>query len=164
MTSRNLSLRLLLRLQAEFDRLFREALHAGCGDAGSDPVDPWEPPMDIVETAGAVRILIEVPGLTADDLTVEVRGDRVEVRGDQRAAVPAGDGHRFQCVERRRGAFRREIRLDWPVNSHQGRAQLADGMLVIELPKIDDQRDAPRRLVVAEDPAAAPAAREVPET
>ena len=34
----------------------------------------WQPPIDIVETPDAILILVEVPGLAAADLKVEVRG------------------------------------------------------------------------------------------
>ena len=45
-------------------------------------------------------------------------------------------------MERGHGRFRREMQLFWPVNSHQGSARLADGLLTIEFPKIQEKRQA----------------------
>lgn len=144
-------LRLLLRLQAEFDRLFREAMRLTAG-ARADG-ERWEPAADVVESAASLRVLLEVPGMGPEELAVEVRGDRLVVSGDKRAEVATDDDPRFQCVERRRGSFRREIRLSGTLDTHRGRATLADGLLTVEFPKIDDRRQTPLRLEVVETAA-----------
>lgn len=141
------SLLFVSRFQSEIDRLFQEALSAG---EGGLPRAEWQPPVDIVETPDAVLVLVELPGLSAADLKVEVRGTLVTLSGTKSTPLPEAQRIKFQRVERGHGRFSREIQLFWPVNSHQGTARMADGVLTIEFPKIKDKRQAARRLHIEE--------------
>jgi HSP20 family protein len=151
MSGRYASLFLLSRFQAELDRLLQEAIGLPESEI---KVGEWQPAVDIVETSAAVLILVELPGFTAADLTVEVKGPLLVLSGAKPSSA-LSDNIRFHCMERHQGRFGREIQLFWPVNSHLGTARLADGLLTIEFPKIKDKRQAARRLPVAERPTGA---------
>ncbi len=148
MTGRYASLYLLSRFQAELDRLLQEA--RGLPESEAE-VGEWQPAVDIVETGASILILVEVPGFLAVDLTVEVKGQLLVLSGLKPKPAP-GENIKFHCLERSQGRFGREIQLFWPVNSHRGTARLAEGLLTIEFPKIDDKRQAARRLPVDELP------------
>lgn len=148
MTGRYASLYLLSRFQAELDRLLQEA--RGLPESEVE-VGEWQPAVDIVETGASILILVEVPGFLAVDLTVEVKGQLLVLSGLKPKPAP-GENIKFHCLERSQGRFGREIQLFWPVNSHRGTARLAEGLLTIEFPKIDDKRQAARRLPVDELP------------
>ncbi len=148
MTGRYASLYLLSRFQAELDRLLQEAM--GLPESELE-VGEWQPAVDIVETGASILILVEVPGFSAADLTVEVKGQLLVLSGLKPKPAP-GENIKFHCLERSQGRFGREIQLFWPVNSHRGTARLAEGLLTIEFPKIADKRQAARRLPVEELP------------
>jgi HSP20 family protein len=148
MTGRYASLYLLSRFQAELDRLLQEAM--GLPESEVE-VGEWQPAVDIVETGASILILVEVPGFSAADLTVEVKGQLLVLSGLKPKPAP-GENIKFHCLERSQGRFGREIQLFWPVNSHHGTARLAEGLLTIEFPKIADQRQAARRLPIEELP------------
>ena len=148
MTGRYASLYLLSRFQAELDRLLQEAM--GLPESEVE-VGEWQPAVDIVETDASILILVEVPGFSAADLTVEVKGQLLVLSGLKPKPAP-GEDIKFHCLERSQGRFGREIQLFWPVNSHRGTARLAEGLLTIEFPKIADKRQAARRLEVEELP------------
>jgi HSP20 family protein len=152
MSGRFASLYLLSRFQAEVDRLLQEAMGLPEGELA---VGEWQPAVDIVETGTSIQILVELPGFSAADLTVEVKGQLLMLSG-HKPAPPPGENSKYHCLERSQGRFGREIQLFWPVNSHLGTARLADGLLIIEFPKIKDQRQAARRLHVEELPAGDP--------
>jgi HSP20 family protein len=135
------------RFQAEINRLFQEVLAATENEI---PAGEWQPPIDIVETPESVLVVIEVPGLAPDDLKVEVRGMQVMLSGTKSTPLPEAQHVKFQRVERGHGRFRREIQLFWPVNSHLGTASLADGVLTLTFPKINEKRQAARRLHIEE--------------
>jgi HSP20 family protein len=138
---------LISRFQSELDRLFQEALAVGeSSRSGSE----WQPIVDIVETPDVISILAEVPGLTAQDLTVEVKGMLVTISGTKSSPLPNVQRIRFQCVERGHGRFVREVQIFWPVNTHQGTAHLADGLLSIQFPRVQEKRQAARRLHIEE--------------
>jgi HSP20 family protein len=148
MTGRYASLYLLSRFQAELDRLLQEAM--GLPESEVE-VGEWQPAVDIVETGESILILVEVPGFSAADLTVEVKGQLLVLSGLKPKPAP-GENIKFHCLERSQGRFGREIQLFWPVNSHHGMARLAEGLLTIEFPKIADKRQAARRLPIEELP------------
>ena len=148
MAARFESLFVISRFQAELDRLFQEAMQIGENDL---PLGEWQPAVDVVETSVAVFILVEVPGFAAADLRIEVRGTQVVIAGTKSTPLPGGAQRiRFQCMERGHGRFSREIQLFQPVNTHQGTARLADGLLIIEFPKIQEKRREARILHIEE--------------
>jgi HSP20 family protein len=148
MAARYPSLFFVSRFQAELDRLFQEILQLG---ESSAPVGEWQPSVDVVETPGAVMILAELPGVAAADLRIEVRGTQVVIIGTKSTPLPGGAQRiRFQCMERGHGRFSREIQLFQPVNTHLGTARLADGLLLIEFPKIQEKRREARVLHIEE--------------
>ena len=148
MAGKYASLVFVSRFQSEIDRLFKEALSASQRDL---PAGDWQPAIDVIETPDSILMLVEVPGLAADDLKVEVRGTQLVLSGTKSTPLPEAQRIKFQRVERGHGRFSREIQLFWPVNSHQGTAHLADGVLMLTFPKIQDKRQAARRLHIEED-------------
>ena len=70
------------RLQAELNRLFAGILETqGTLPAGAN----WDPNADVVEEPGELTILVEVPGLSAAELSAGVQGTALIVRGTKRA-------------------------------------------------------------------------------
>jgi HSP20 family protein len=147
MAARFESLFLISRFQAELDRLFQEAMQIGDNDL---PLGEWQPAIDIVETPQAVLILAELPGFAAADLRVEVRGTKIMISGTKSTALPDAQRLKFHCLERGHGRFSREIHVFSPVNTHNGAARLADGLLTLEFPKIQDKRQEARVLHIQE--------------
>ena len=140
---------LLSRFEEEIERLFREALEL----AGPGPSEASrQPRLDIVEDETAVELVFEVPGITREDLEVEVQGQEITLRGTRRLRRTDPEGSRFLCVERKHGTFERRVKLFWPVNSHRGRARLTDGLLILRFPKIEERRQRSRKLDIAEIP------------
>lgn len=147
MAARFESLFLISRFQAELDRLFQEALQIGDNDL---PLGEWQPPIDVVETPAAILILAELPGFTAADLRIEVRATRVVISGVKSTILPDAQRIKFHCLERGHGRFSREIHVFSPINTHLGTARLADGLLTLEFPKIQDKRQEARVLHIEE--------------
>jgi HSP20 family protein len=145
MAARFESLFLISRFQAELDRLFQEAsVQLGEGEV---PFGEWQPSIDVVETPQAVQILAELPGFAPADVKIEVRGTRVIIAGTKSTPLPQDARRvRFHCLERSHGRFSRELHVLTPVNTHQGKAKLEDGLLTLEFPKIQDKRQEARVL------------------
>jgi HSP20 family molecular chaperone IbpA len=147
MGTRYASLFFVSRFQAELDRLFHEVMQLG---DGSLPMSEWQPAVDVVETPASVMVLAEVPGFAASDLTLEVRGKQITLSGTKSTPLPGAQRIKFHCMERGHGRFLREIQIFSAVNTHQGTARLVDGLLTIELPKIQDKRQEARVLHIEE--------------
>lgn len=138
------------RLQLELGRLFQEAKSAFAGSPRT--VGAWQPAVDVLEHAERVVVVMELPEMRAADLSVEVQHDLVIVRGTRPAGSPDHAAGRFLRLERLHGGFERRIDLGGPVDTHQGRARLADGILTLEFPRVPERRARPRRIPIEELP------------
>ncbi|MDD5762126.1 MAG: Hsp20/alpha crystallin family protein [bacterium] len=112
------------------------------------PVDSaCQPPSDVVEVDDAVRVLLEIPGVPASSVQVRVLGNRIEVTGEKIPDFPAGETS-FLCLERIFGKFQRAFEVRGSVNLGEVSARMANGILVITIPKIAERRGRERRIPV----------------
>ena len=106
-----------------------------------------QPPSDVVEVDDAVRVLLEIPGVPVSSVQVRVVGNRIEVAGEKATDFPAGETS-FLCLERIFGKFQRAFEVRGSVNLGEVSARMANGILVITIPKIADRRGRERRIPV----------------
>jgi HSP20 family protein len=120
------------RLLAELDREVPgvAALNAEC-----------RPPLDVLETATALEVVVDVPGVAPESLRVAVRRDTLLVVG-AKLAPGADPATRFHLAERSYGRFARAIRLSSSVDARRAKATATAGELRIVLPHLDDRRGA----------------------
>lgn len=105
------------------------------GLAGSERAN-WYPPVDVVETDNEIKFVMDLPGLSEKDVTVEIQDDRLTLKGERKFAKDEKKDNYVVC-ERSHGSFVRQFRLDAPVNPNQIRAQFDHGVLNVTLPKIE---------------------------
>lgn len=105
---------------------------------GVDPLlggrrgDVWTPSADIFETDEGVVVLVELPGVTAEDIEMHVEGDNLVVRGTRREVCPHCKKS-YRQMELRYGPFERTLAL--PCAVKEGKAALCEGILEIFLPR-----------------------------
>jgi HSP20 family protein len=105
------------------------------------------PALDVIDTATAVEVVLDVPGVSAESLRVSVRRNTVLVVGAKLGTgVPAEA--RFHVAERSHGRFARAVRLSGAVDANRARATVQSGLLRIVLPRIDDRRGKAIRIAV----------------
>jgi HSP20 family protein len=122
----------LLDLQERMNRLFDQTL---AGERLDPPAfaPAWSPAADVYETEDGYVLEIELPGLTRDEVAIEVQGTQLVVRGERQiAAAPAAAFHR---LERRYGPFARSFRFPDPIDSERVKADLREGILRVEAPR-----------------------------
>ena len=106
-----------------------------------------QPPSDVVEVDDSVRVLLEIPGVPVSSVQVRVVGNRIEVTGEKMTDFPVGETS-FLCLERIFGKFQRAFEVRGSVNLGEVSARMANGILVITIPKIADRRGRERRIPV----------------
>ena len=106
-----------------------------------------QPLSDVVEVDDAVRVLLEIPGVPAASVQVRVLGNRIEVTGEKPPDFPAGETS-FLCLERIFGKFQRAFEVRGSVNLGEVSARMANGILVITIPKVPERRGRERRIPV----------------
>jgi HSP20 family protein len=97
------------------------------------------PPLDVLETATAVEVVIDVPGVPAESLRVAVRRSTLLVVG-AKLAGPIDGNLRHHLAERSYGRFARAVRLTGAFDAKRARAVASRGQLRVVLPRIDERR------------------------
>jgi HSP20 family protein len=118
----------------EFDRALQPFLSAD--EAGATIA--WTPTVEISEQDGKYRILAELPGLSPDDVRVEVEDDALVLQGERQVEREGTEGG-IRRSERQFGFFYRRIPLPEGANPEQAKAQFHDGILEITVPAPDRQ-------------------------
>ena len=106
-----------------------------------------QPLSDVVEVDDSVRVLMEIPGVPPASVQVRVLGNRIEVTGEKPPDFPAGETS-FLCLERIFGKFQRAFEVRGSVNLGEVSARMANGILVITIPKVPERRGRERRIPV----------------
>jgi len=121
-----------LRLSEAVNRLFDESIvnpQLLSPDAAALRVDVVANGDEFVITAG-------VPGLKAEDLSLEVLGDTVTLRGEL-PAPEIKDGQESLLHERRYGKFARSLTLPTELDGAKAEAAIENGVLTVRLPKAE---------------------------
>jgi HSP20 family protein len=136
------------RLRRRVGRLFA-ALQEVVDDAGGGPLGAWSPPVDLCETAEAVIVRVEVPGVEASEVELTLTNGALRIAGrKKRRALRGVISH--LCSERAYGAFSRTVPLRWPLRTRGASARLENGLLLVRLPKLADRRGAEFKIPIKE--------------
>ncbi len=99
----------------------------------------WVPPVDILESGEAIRIELDLPGLSPEDVEITVENGVLTVRGERRFRE-AAEGETYHRVERAYGEFERSFQLPRSVDAERISARFEAGVLRVELPKREESR------------------------
>lgn len=91
---------------------------------------------NLFEDERRVVVRLEVPGVGKDALQVEAQENLLVVRGEKRFEHEDTEG-RYRVLQCAYGRFERVVTLPAAVIGEQARASFSDGVLRIELPKVE---------------------------
>lgn len=112
-------------------------------------VNAFIPPADLLIDDG-VTVYMDVPGLHADDIEIELQDDVLTVSGERAFPYAQEDGGGpARRIERGFGRFQRSIRVPSGLNPDAIEALLHDGVLKLRIPKPETMR--PRRIEIKAD-------------
>src|SRR6266480_3419081 len=148
---------LMRRFSEEMDRLFGDfgfggSLASGFGREFGRLADlegsMWLPQVEAFERDGKLIVRADLPGLTKDDINVEITDDAIKIRGERRQAKEENEEGYYRS-ERSYGSFYREIPLPSGVNPEEANATFRDGVLEITMPAAERQLQS-RRIEIGE--------------
>jgi HSP20 family protein len=96
-------------------------------------------PWDISETDKSVEVKLDLPGVTAKEIDIQLNGNLLTVSGERKEEQEK-KGKTYHRVERRYGSFSRSVTLPCPVQEDEVAAEYRDGVLAITLPKTDEAK------------------------
>ena len=112
------------------DRLFERFL----GREASSPLGEVEPAIEVAETPAAVVVKAQVPGVSKENLQVNVTDNALTLKCDVQEDKTTEE-KRYHQREFHYGAFARTITLPATVQAEHATAQLKDGVLEVTIPK-----------------------------
>jgi HSP20 family protein len=142
---------LVQQLQNEMDRIFEGfglgrgfpspfasplgTAPRGLGARGSSTAggELWAPQLDVFRRGDELVVRADLPGLSKDDVSIEVENDVLTIRGERKQeAHEDRDGYYWN--ERSYGAFERSVALPDGTDGDQAQASFRDGVLEVTLP------------------------------
>ena len=123
------------RFSDELDRLFGDfGLGGGLefGRLADLEGSMWLPQVETFEREGKLFIRADLPGLTKDDISVDITNDAIKIRGERRQENEENEEGYYRS-ERSYGSFYREIPLPSGVNSEEAKATFRNGVLEITM-------------------------------
>ena len=124
-------------LQREMNRLF-ESLSPTTTSKENLGV-AFIPPAEIQETPAAIQLKLEVPGMEAKDLDVQVTAEAVSISGERQSETQTEEKG-VTRTEFRYGNFRRVIPLPTPIQNDKVQAEYKNGILSLTLPKVEAEK------------------------
>ena len=150
-------------LREMMDRLFADAFimprERGVGGQGGQATQNAQtPPANMYETASDLMVVIPMPGISPNDIEVELIGTQLSVRSGARRDIPHGEvgpkgGDTSDQGDRNRawylhefqiGPYARTIELPYIVNADQVHANYEHGLLSLRFPR--PEADRPRKI------------------
>jgi HSP20 family protein len=98
------------------------------------------PAAEISETPEAVHLKLEVPGMEAKDLDINVTKDSVSITGERKQESKTEEGG-VTRTEFRYGKFQRVIPLPARVENTNVVAEYNNGILTLVLPKAEEEKN-----------------------
>lgn len=131
--------RRLASMREAMDRMFEEGAERG----------PAQREMllsiDVIGNEEAYILKALVPGISEDDLDIEVVNNSVSIRGEFASDLP--EGSKYLNCELPEGRFSRVINLPEDVDASQTEATLKNGVLTLRVPKAEEHK--PRTIKVS---------------
>ena len=121
-------------LQRQLNRLFDDSLtFEKLGDFRNLATMPLA---ELSETKEELHLKLEVPGLEAKDLDIQVMADRVAISGERKSEIKEKTRSEF-----RYGKFSRVIPLPVKIQNTDVTAEYKDGILNLTLPKAESEKN-----------------------
>jgi HSP20 family protein len=100
----------------------------------------WAPPVDVCETAKAICVRIELPGVSAGQIKIGLNSNKLRIYGEKKKRNSRQRIVSHLCSERSYGHFDRIVPLRWTISVKDATGELANGVLLVNLPKTKDRR------------------------
>lgn len=123
----------------EVDRLFDRLFDTPSG------AQRWAPPMDLVEAEDHYLLKADLPGVSEEDVAIEVEKGVLTLTGERKAEHERSE-RGFYRIERASGRFQRQLTLPEGIDADAVTAEFDRGVLSVRIPKPEKVK--PRRIAI----------------
>ena len=124
-------------LQSDVSRVFDTFFGTRSGNGVA--TRRWVPAMDLVEEDEHLVLRADLPGLTEEDVNIEVKDGVLTVSGERRAEEKTEDKG-YHRVERAYGSFSRSLSIPEGIDPEQVSAEFDNGVLEVRIPKPEERK------------------------
>lgn len=124
-------------LRREMERVWEDFFDGGA--LAQRVLGSSEPAVEVSDTKDTVIVKAQVPGMTKDQIQVQVTGDLLTIQGEMREEEKKEDKNYYRR-EFRYGAFTRVVALPTAVQADKAEAELKDGILQVTIPKSEESK------------------------
>jgi HSP20 family protein len=122
-------------LRKDMERLF-EGFPRALGMAEPDENGFFSPEVDLLETDKGLELKADLPGISKDDIKLEIVDDMVMLKAEKRQEKEEKDEEKqYHLVERAHGSYMRRFRLPFAIDEDAVEARHDDGVLTVVLPR-----------------------------
>jgi HSP20 family protein len=137
----------LATIQGEMNRLFNAFFEPSEQTSGQNgTLRRWIPAMDLVEAGDDFVLRADLPGLSEDDVNIELDDNVLTISG-QRKAEHEEHKEGYYRVERASGSFSRSLTLPDGVDPERVQASFDRGVLEVRIPKPEQGK--PRKVTIS---------------
>jgi HSP20 family protein len=117
-----------------FDSFLRQPFFGAEGEGEWDLPLAWAPALDVADNEKEVTVRAEVPGVDPKELNISVLGNTLTLSGEKKESTEKREGAYYHR-ETQAGSFRRSVPLPAGVDAEKVKAEYANGVLTVHLPK-----------------------------
>ena len=110
-----------------------------------DRSDSWALALDVAETEDNFLVKASIPGIKPEDMEITLTDNVLTIKGEI-LDIQESEDAQWHMRERRFGSFQRSITLPTPVDANAIEATYVDGVLNLNVPKIEEVK--PKRIEV----------------
>jgi HSP20 family protein len=134
----------MMQFHREVDRLFEDVFRGfgfpslsrqwDSNVTGQNQLAAYNPELNVASDENSYHVTLEAPGLSVDDVSLELDGRRLIIRGNKQEEKESKDKQYYR-VERRFGQFQRVLALPEDANDSDIIANMDKGVLEIRIPR-----------------------------
>ena len=129
------------------DRQLKTKQASDTRQAQKEPVEILRPPVDVYEDASGITLHADLPGVSCDNLNIQVDQDTLLIEGE--AALDMPEDIEVLYADVRTAFYQRRFTLSSELDTGKIEANLRDGVLTLHIPKQEVHR--PRKIEVRTD-------------
>ncbi len=116
--------------------------------SGDGELSSWAPAVDISETDKEFLVKGELPGVSKDDVSIELHNGVLTLSGERRYEKE-DKGEKYHRIERAYGSFSRSFSVPDNVEEKGIKAEFKDGVITVHLPKMEKSAPAGKKIPVS---------------
>ena len=110
----------------------------------SNEISGWKPCFEVLNSKDAYRVRADLPGMVKKDVDIEIRDDVITIKGERKNEYSENNHY----SEFTYGEFSRSFNLPDDVKYENIKASMKDGVLALEIPRIEQVETKTKKIAI----------------